>query len=92
MLQGFRADADFNRAKRLLTALDVVPLGGLEVCVQAAQHFRGLRRRGITVRKTIDTLIATCCIQNDYALLYSDRDFDPFVEHLELRTAFVRGR
>jgi predicted nucleic acid-binding protein len=87
VLQGFGSDADFDTAKNLFDALDIVPLGGTEVCVQAAHNFRTLRRKGITVRKTIDTIIATCCIKNSYVLLYSDRDFDPFVEHLGLRSA-----
>jgi predicted nucleic acid-binding protein len=54
--------------------------------VQAARNFRTLRARGVTIRKTIDTLIATRCIESDYALLFSDRDFEPFVEHLGLRS------
>jgi predicted nucleic acid-binding protein len=87
VLQGFGSDADFDTAKNLFDALDIVPLGGTEVCVQAAHNFRTLRRKGITVRKTMDTIIATCCIKNSYVLLYSDRDFDPFVEHLGLRSA-----
>ena len=52
-----------------------------------ARHDRALRERGVTIRKTIDMLIATRCIESDYALLYSDRDFDPFVEHLGLSSA-----
>lgn len=87
VLQGFAADADFNMAKDLFGALEVVAMAGSEVCVKAAMNFRLLRRRGITVRKTIDTVIATCCIEQEYALLYSDRDFDPFVEYLGLRSA-----
>ena len=55
-----------------------------DIAVQAARHFRTLRARGITVRNTIDTLIATRCIEDGLSLLYSDRDFDPFVEHLGL--------
>lgn len=51
-------------------------------------HYRTLRARGVTIRKTIDTLIATYCIENDVALLHADRDFDPFVEHLGLRVAY----
>ena len=62
-------------------------LDGPEIALQAARNFRALRARGITTRKTIDTIIATRCIADGHALLYSDRDFDPFVEHLGLRTA-----
>lgn len=91
VLQGFQADADFNNAKALLNTLEVVPLGGKDLCIQAARNFRALRRKGVTVRKTIDTIIATCCIEKGYALLHSDRDFDAFTEHLGLRTALPKG-
>lgn len=87
VLQGFVSERDFNQAKTLLTALPVVPLVGPHVALQAARNFRHLRARGVTVRKTIDTLIATSCIENGYTLLYSDRDFDPFVEQLGLLSA-----
>lgn len=46
-----------------------------------------LRARGITIRKTTDTIIATFCIANEIPLLYSDRDFNPFAEHLGLQAA-----
>ena len=87
VLQGFASDRDFNQARQLLTSLRLVDIAGQDIAVQAAKNFRSLRNKGITVRKTIDTLIATRCIESDYALLYSDRDFDVFVEHLQLRTA-----
>lgn len=87
VLQGFNAERDFNQAKKLLSALDVVDLGGQKIAIQAAQNFRILRAMGITVRKTIDTIIATYCIENKVPLLYSDRDFNPFVQHLGLDAA-----
>lgn len=87
VLQGFTNDRDFERARKLLTSLTVVELGGQSVAIQAARHFRMLRRLGVTVRKTIDLIIATRCIENDYVLLHNDRDFDAFVKHLGLRTA-----
>ena len=87
VLQGFVQDRDFDRAKAMLSTLDVVELGGRDVAVQAATHFRQLRRLGITVRKTIDSVIATRCMRDGLTLLYSDRDFDPFVRHLGLRAA-----
>lgn len=90
VLQGFANDRDFNTAKKLLTSLSMVELGGAVVAVRAAKNFRALQTRGITVRKTIDTIIATYCIENGFALLYSDRDFDPFVKHLRLRSALAR--
>ncbi|MBX3717540.1 MAG: PIN domain nuclease [Burkholderiales bacterium] len=87
VLQGFASDRDFERARRLLATLVLVEIGGERVAVQAARNFRALRSRGVTMRKTIDTLIATRCMEGRLALLYSDRDFDPFVEHLGLRSA-----
>ena len=89
VLQGFTTDRDFNQALRLLTTLSLVEIGGRSIAVKAAHNFRTLRARGVTVRKTIDTLIATRCIEDGHALLYSDRDFDPFVEHLGLRSAMA---
>lgn len=87
VLQGFVSEYDFNQARKLLTSLVVVDLGGQDIAIQAAKNFRALRSLGITVRKTIDTVIATRCIASGLTLLYSDRDFDPFVEHLGLRSA-----
>ena len=87
VLQGFQSDKDFNQAKKLMTSLVVVDLVGHDNAVQAAKNFRKLRAQGVTVRKTIDTLIATYCIEHGMSLLYSDRDFDPFVQHLGLTEA-----
>jgi hypothetical protein len=85
VLQGFSADRDFNAARRMLTSLTVVELGGQEVAIQAARNFRRLRKLGVTVRRTLDTVIATRCIESGYDLLHSDKDFEPFAEHLGLR-------
>jgi predicted nucleic acid-binding protein len=85
VLQGFDDERDFNEARKLLTSLTVVELGGQEIAIQAARNFRALRNRGVTVRKTIDTVIATRCIESGYDLLHNDRDFEPFVRHLGLR-------
>ena len=85
VLQGFSDERDFVAARQMLTSLLVVEIGGREIAVQAANNFRALREIGVTVRKTIDTLIATRCIENGFELLHSDRDFDPFVKHLGLR-------
>ena len=71
----------------MLTSLTVVELGGRQIALQAAKNFRALRKLGVTVRKTIDTVIATRCIASGYTLLHNDRDFDPFVKHLGLRVA-----
>ena len=88
VLQGFVDDKDFEQAKALLSSLVQVDIGGHDVAVQAGRHYRTLRALGVTVRKTIDTVIATRCILNGYALLHSDRDFEPFVAHLGLRSVF----
>ena len=85
VLQGFADEREFNVARKLLTSLKVVDLGGQEVSIQAARNFRALRRLGVTVRKNIDTVIATRCIESGYDLLHNDRDFDPFAKHLGLR-------
>lgn len=85
VLQGFHKERDFHVARKMMTALTVVNLGGEEIAIQAAKNFPALRRMGITVRKTIDTVIATRCIESGYELLHNDRDFDPFAKHLGLR-------
>jgi predicted nucleic acid-binding protein len=85
VLQGFADERDFNRARKMLASLTVVESGGRDVAIQAARNFRKLRKLGVTVRKTIETIIATRCIESGYDLLHADRDFDPFVEHLGLR-------
>ena len=91
VLQGFASEAAFARALDLMGSLDLVQVGGRTVAVQAAQNYRKLTARGITIRKTIDALIATRCIQDGLPLLYSDRDFDPFVAHLDLLSALGDG-
>jgi predicted nucleic acid-binding protein len=85
VLQGFDNERDFNEARKMLTSLTVVELGGQQIAIQAAKNFRALRRVGVTVRKTINTVIATRCIESGYELLHNDRDFDPFAKHLGLR-------
>ncbi|HEX7711029.1 MAG TPA: PIN domain nuclease [Sphingomonadaceae bacterium] len=84
VLQGFDGEKEFERALELLETLDRIDIAGHDVAVQAARNFRSLRAKGVTVRKTIDTLIATRCIEDGLPLLFSDRDFDPFVEYLGL--------
>jgi hypothetical protein len=74
--------------RRLLTSLDMVNLAGRDIAIQATRNFRALRALGITVRKTIDTVIATRCMESGFLLLYSDKDFEPFVQHLGLHSAF----
>jgi hypothetical protein len=85
VLQGFRTDKDYRKAKSLLMDLSVFEMLGVERAVRAAENYRLLRRKGVTVRKTIDTLIATFCIDRGFPLLFTDRDFDPFVKFLNLQ-------
>ena len=85
VLQGFNSERDFNQAKNVLLSLHQIDIGGTEIAIQAARNFRTLRLHGVTVRKTIDVLIATRCSESNLLLLHSDRDFDAFERHLGLR-------
>ena len=87
LLQGFARDRDYAIARSLLEELELVQLCNVELAIKAAQNYRTLRKQGITVRKTIDTVIATYCIENRLPLLFSDRDFQPFVDNLALKDA-----
>ena len=85
VLQGFRSDRDFRRAHAALGELEYRSMLGPDIAVKSAQNFRALRRQGVTVRKTIDMIIATFCIENDLRLLHRDRDFGPMSTHLGLQ-------
>lgn len=89
VLQGFDADRDFRTALALFDTLSLVEIGGRDTAIEAARNYRRLRVKGVTIRKTVDTLIATYCIRSEVPLLFSDRDFEPFIEHLGLRSAMV---
>jgi hypothetical protein len=89
LLQGIRGDAVFAQVRREMMRFDVFSTGGMEMAVASAKNFRTLRAKGITVRKTIDCLIATFCITGGHALLHRDRDFDAFEKHLGLRIVAV---
>jgi predicted nucleic acid-binding protein len=85
VLQGFTDDDDFRRARDALSECEVHNIVSQEIAVKAAENYRTLRHKGITVRKTIDCLIATYAIENRHRLLHSDHDFDPFEQHLGLQ-------
>ena len=87
VLQGFRSDIDYKAAKNVLTSLTVHDLLGKELAIKSANNFRKLRKKGITIRKTADVIIATYCIENKIPLLFTDKDFTPFVENLRLKSA-----
>ena len=84
VLQGFREDTDFESARRIFSKFLQVEMVNRDLAVQSARNYRLLRRKGITVRKMIDTLIATYCIENEHDLLHNDSDFDGYEKHLGL--------
>ena len=85
ILQGIRSDREFRFVRRSLSALETVQVVTPALAVSSARNYRRLRGLGVTVRKTIDCLIATWCIEHSVPLLFSDRDFEPFFEHLGLQ-------
>lgn len=85
VLQGFRHDPDFEKVRRTLGKFMQGSMVNPVLAVQSARNYRFLRQKGVTVRKTIDSLIATFCIENDHQLLHSDSDFDGYEEYLGLR-------
>ena len=84
ILQGFRDDKEFSKAKKTLATLDKYELFGAHMVERCADNYRFLRKKGLTVRKTIDLIIATFCIENKIQLIFSDKDYGPFVEFLKL--------
>jgi len=84
ILQGFRNDKDYNKAKKTLATLDQYNMFGCTMVSKCAENYRTLRKKGITIRKTTDIIIATFCINNKLSLLFSDKDFIPFVKYLNL--------
>lgn len=88
VLQGFRADKDYRIARSIMAELTVFDMPGKSMAIKAAENFRTLRKKGITIRKTAAVIIATYCIEHDMPLLFSDKDFKPFVTHLKLAEVF----
>ncbi len=86
VLQGFRSDKDYRIARELLLELPIYQIMTPKLAIVGADNYRKLRKEGITIRKSVDNWIATFCIENKLPLLFSDKDFNPFVEHLSLRT------
>ncbi len=83
-LQGFKNDREYLIAKQIMDSLEYRDFLGKEIAIQAANNYRKLRKQGITVRKTIDVIIATFCVENRFPLIHNDRDFDPMEEILGL--------
>ncbi len=86
VLQGFRSNKDYKNAKLLFSSVPTYQLSNKKIALKSADNYRILRKQGITIRKTIDTIIATYCIESSTPLLFSDKDFNPFVKHLKLKT------
>jgi len=84
ILQGFRKDNEYKKAKTTLLTLDQYEMFNSEMALKCAENYRALRKKGITIRRTTDVIIATFCIENNLPLLFSDKDFLPFVEKLKL--------
>jgi predicted nucleic acid-binding protein len=84
-LQGFRNEEDYQKAQQIMESLEYHDFVGKDIALRAARNYRKLRKSGTTVRKTIDVIIATFCIENDFDLLHNDRDFDPMEGLLGLR-------
>lgn len=91
VLQGVRDEREFEWVKRTFESFTHVDLCDYELAIKASENYRSLRAKGITIRKTIDTLIATRCIEDGLMLLHADRDFLPFAEYLGLRVAYSEG-
>ena len=87
VLQGFRNEAHYKTAKELMLSLTIFDMLGQEMAVKSADNYRALRAKGVTVRRTVDVIIATYCIEHELPLLFEDKDFLPFVQNLGLRVA-----
>lgn len=87
VLQGFRHDKDYKAARKVFEDVTIFDMLGTQMAIKSAENFRALRKKGITVRKTADVIIATFCIEQKLPLLFSDKDFKPFVKHLGLTEA-----
>ena len=92
VLQGLQTEQAARDVEALLRRFEIVSMAGDAIAVAGARNFRFLRRRGITVRKTIDLLIGTWCIENRASLLHNDSDFHPMTRYLGLREFVGRER
>ena len=87
VLQGYRNDRDYRLARKLFAELITFELLGEDMAIRSAVNFRSLRKKGITIRKSADVIIASFCIEKKLPLLFSDRDFQPFVDYMGMRAA-----
>lgn len=91
VLQGFRNDKDYETAKNVLNSFPCFNICGEEIAIKSANNFRVLRKKGITIRKTIDIIIGTFCIENELILLHNDKDFFPLEKHLGLKSVILKS-
>ncbi len=91
ILQGFRSDKDYKTAKKYLASLHQYNMLTPDLAIKGAENYRKLRKKGITIRKTADVIIATFCIEHRLPLLYTDKDFLPFTHHLKLRSVLEKS-
>jgi predicted nucleic acid-binding protein len=89
VLQGFRADSDFKIAKEYLQSFTCFNLCNETIAIKSAENYRLLRKKGKTIRKTIDLIIGTFCIENELELLHNDKDFNPMEKLLGLKVRKV---
>ena len=90
ILQGFRQDSDYKKVKNTLLTLDQYQMFDSHMALKCADNYRALRKKGITIRRTTDVIIATFCLENKLPLLFSDKDFIPFVDHLGMKSALKK--
>lgn len=91
VLQGFKSDKDFNTAKNILNSFPCLNILGEELAIKCAINYRKLRRKGITIRKTVDVIISTFCIENHIQILHNDKDFFPFEKYLGLQSVSLKS-
>ena len=91
VLQGFKKDKDYETAKSVLNSFPCFNLLDEEMAIKSANNYRTLRKKGITIRKTIDVIISTFCVENDLQLLHNDKDFFPFEKHLGLQSVTLKS-
>ncbi len=84
VLQGFRKDSDFLTAVEIFKTIPCHSVAGIEIALKSAENFSSLRKKGITIRKTVDMILATYCIENNISLLQNDRDFELIASELDL--------
>ena len=89
VLQGFQRDRDFKKAKELLLDFPLLEMLGQELAIESASNYRYLRKKGVTVRKTINVIIGTFCLYHRLSLLHDDRDFDPIEKYLKLKVVQI---